>query len=74
MCICEHGNEYHKIKNIDEFVRILKHLDVLANAEAFHKYTLIVGLKNKNIYSAVTGRKKIDIPSMLQSEVSLFSR
>jgi hypothetical protein len=49
-------------------------LDVLANAEAFHKYTLIVGLKNKNICSAVTGKRIIDIPSMLESEVSLYSR
>jgi hypothetical protein len=50
----------------------LKHLDVLANAEAIHKYTLAIGLKNKNICSAFTGKKIIDIPSMLQADVSLM--
>jgi hypothetical protein len=42
-------------------------LNVLANAEAFHKYALVVGLKNKNISTAITGKKLIDIPSMLES-------
>ncbi len=32
ICVCIDQNGHPKVKNIDEFERILKHLDVLANA------------------------------------------
>lgn len=76
ICQCIIDRNYqiknHKVKNIDEFERILKHLDVMANAEAIHKYTLVLGLKNKNICTAVTGKIMMDIPSMLHSYISLY--
>lgn len=44
----------------------------MANAEALHKYSLVVGLRNKKISTAVTGKKLIDIPSMILSSVALY--
>lgn len=44
----------------------------MANAEGSHKYSLIVGLRDKMISTASTGKKLIDIPSMMLSEVSLY--
>lgn len=48
------------MKNIEDFDRIVRRLDVLARVRPQDRLALISGLKNKGIIVATTGRRKSD--------------
>jgi hypothetical protein len=46
-CVCEKIEKYNpKIKNLEEFRRITKYFKVMANANYYHKYSLVVAFQN----------------------------
>ena len=58
------------IKNIEDFDRIVRRLDVLARVRPQDRYSLITGLKNKGIVVAATGSRRSDTESMGVADVS----
>lgn len=62
-----------KVKNLDDFNRMLRHLKVIGDASYLDKYALAVGLKNANKNSAIFAHNVDDIPAMQRGSISLIS-
>jgi P-type Ca2+ transporter type 2B len=58
-----------KIRNMEEFKRIVKNLKVIARATPMDKYALIVGLKELDHVVAVTGDGTNDAPALAKADV-----
>ena len=58
-----------KIRNMNNFLKIIKRLKVLARSEPLHKYALVLGLKDINNVVAVTGDGTNDAPALSKSDV-----
>lgn len=57
------------IKYAQEFDKIYKHIDVLARSRPEDKYTMVVGLKERNHVVAVTGDGTNDAPALKKADV-----
>ena len=64
-----------KVCNMDNFIKIVKNLKVLARSQPIHKYALVVGLKELEKVVSVTGDGTNDAPALSKSDVgfSMFS-
>ena len=64
-----------KIKNMDNFKKIIKNLKIMARSKPIHKYALVLGLKELNYIVAVTGDGTNDAPALSKSDVgfSMFN-
>ena len=58
-----------KIKNLDNFKKIIKNLRIMARSKPIHKYALVLGLKELNYIVAVTGDGTNDAPALSKSDV-----
>lgn len=58
-----------KVRNMDEFKKIIKDLKVIARARPFDKYTLVLGLKELHNVVAVTGDGTNDAPALSKADV-----
>ena len=58
-----------KIKNIENFKKIIKNLKIMARSKPIHKYALVLGLKELNYIVAVTGDGTNDAPALSKSDV-----
>lgn len=57
------------IKNMDEFKKIIKNLDVLGRSRPEDKYALVTGLKELGNVVAVTGDGTNDAPALKKADV-----
>ena len=57
------------IKNMDNFISIIKNLKVMARSQPLHKYALVLGLKSLKNVVAVTGDGTNDAPALSKSDV-----
>lgn len=57
------------IKNLEEFEKIVKHLDVLARSRPEDKYALVTGLIQLKNVMAVTGDGTNDAPALKKADV-----
>ena len=64
-----------KIKNMDNFKKIITNLKIMARSKPIHKYALVLGLKELNYIVAVTGDGTNDAPALSKSDVgfSMFN-
>ena len=64
-----------KIKNMENFQKIIKNLKIMARSKPIHKYALVLGLKELNYIVAVTGDGTNDAPALSKSDVgfSMFN-
>ena len=64
-----------KIKDLNNFSKIIKNLRVLARSQPMHKYALVLGLKSLNKVVGVTGDGTNDAPALSKSDVgfAMFS-
>ena len=64
-----------KIKNMENFKKIIKNLKIMARSKPIHKYALVLGLKELNYIVAVTGDGTNDAPALSKSDVgfSMFN-
>ena len=58
-----------KIKNMDNFKKIITNLRIMARSKPIHKYALVLGLKELNYIVAVTGDGTNDAPALSKSDV-----
>ena len=58
-----------KIKNLENFKKIIKNLRIMARSKPIHKYALVIGLKELNYIVAVTGDGTNDAPALSKSDV-----
>ena len=58
-----------KIKNMDNFKKIISNLRIMARSKPIHKYALVLGLKELNYIVAVTGDGTNDAPALSKSDV-----
>ena len=58
-----------KIKNIENFKKIVENLRIMARSKPIHKYALVLGLKELNNIVAVTGDGTNDAPALSKSDV-----
>ena len=58
-----------KIKNIENFKKIVSNLRIMARSKPMHKYALVLGLKELNNIVAVTGDGTNDAPALSKSDV-----
>ena len=58
-----------KIKNIENFKKIITNLRIMARSKPIHKYALVLGLKELNYIVAVTGDGTNDAPALSKSDV-----
>ena len=58
-----------KIKDLNNFSKIIKNLKVLARSQPIHKYALVLGLKSLNKVVGVTGDGTNDAPALSKSDV-----
>ena len=57
------------IKNMENFKKITKNLNVMARSQPLHKYALVLGLKALKFVVAVTGDGTNDAPALSKSDV-----
>ena len=64
-----------KIKNMQNFKKIITNLKIMARSKPIHKYALVLGLKELNYIVAVTGDGTNDAPALSKSDVgfSMFN-
>ena len=64
-----------KIKNLENFKKIITNLKIMARSKPIHKYALVLGLKELNYIVAVTGDGTNDAPALSKSDVgfSMFN-
>ena len=64
-----------KIKNLENFKKIITNLKIMARSKPIHKYALVLGLKELNFIVAVTGDGTNDAPALSKSDVgfSMFN-
>ena len=69
------GIKKDRIKDLNNFSKIIKNLKVLARSQPIHKYALVLGLKTLNHIVGVTGDGTNDAPALSKSDVgfSMFS-
>ena len=58
-----------RIKDLNNFSKIIKNLKVLARSQPIHKYALVLGLKTLNKVVGVTGDGTNDAPALSKSDV-----
>lgn len=58
-----------KLENMDEFVKVIQELKVLARSSPEDKYILVTGLQQMNQVVAVTGDGTNDAPALKKSDV-----
>ena len=58
-----------KIRNLNNFQKIIKNLRIMARSKPIHKYALVLGLKELNYTVAVTGDGTNDAPALSKSDV-----
>jgi Ca2+ transporting ATPase len=58
-----------KIKNIENFKKLVSNLKIMARSKPIHKYALVLGLKELNYIVAVTGDGTNDAPALSKSDV-----
>ena len=57
------------IKNMENFKKVTKNLNVMARSQPIHKYALVLGLKTLKNVVAVTGDGTNDAPALSKSDV-----
>ena len=64
-----------KIKNLENFKKIITNLKIMARSKPIHKYAMVLGLKELNYIVAVTGDGTNDAPALSKSDVgfSMFN-
>ena len=64
-----------KIRNMENFKKIITNLKIMARSKPIHKYALVLGLKELNYIVAVTGDGTNDAPALSKSDVgfSMFN-
>ena len=73
--LAEKNNEPQKkvkrdvIKNMENFKKVTKNLNVMARSQPIHKYALVLGLKTLKNVVAVTGDGTNDAPALSKSDV-----
>ena len=69
------GIKKDKIKDLNNFSKIIKNLKVLARSQPIHKYAMVLGLKSLNQIVGVTGDGTNDAPALSKSDVgfAMFS-
>ena len=63
------GIKKDRIKDLNNFSKIIKNLKVLARSQPIHKYALVLGLKTLNKVVGVTGDGTNDAPALSKSDV-----
>ena len=58
-----------RIKDLNNFTKIITNLKVLARSQPIHKYALVLGLKTLNKIVGVTGDGTNDAPALSKSDV-----
>ena len=58
-----------KIKNLENFKKIITNLRIMARSKPIHKYALVLGLKELDYIVAVTGDGTNDAPALSKSDV-----
>lgn len=64
ICVCSDEPGPPKVKNIQQMKHIQKGFRVLGEAEALHKYALLVGLENSDNLVAFLGYGTEDKPAL----------
>ena len=57
------------VANMNNFIKLIKNLRVLARSQPIHKYALVLGLKSLEKVVAVTGDGTNDAPALSKSDV-----
>lgn len=68
-CDCDDEKVDERVRNKEEFVKIWKHLDVLARSRPEDKYLLVTGIREMGDVVAVTGDGTNDAPALKKADV-----